>query len=254
MLEHIDISKVLFLDVECVSEKPSYDKLPDNFKELWAHKSKSILRKYDEELEEEEVAALYPERAAIFAEFGKIVCISVGIVRRDKEDKQLKVRLTSFASENEKELLYNFSQMILQHYNDPRKMYLCGHNIKEFDIPYICRRMIINQLPLPAPLQLSGKKPWETPHLLDTMDLWSFGDRKNFTSLNLLAAVLDFPTPKSDMDGSQVGRVYWEEKDLDRISFYCEKDVLATVQLFLRYRRMPILEEEQITHVDRSER
>jgi predicted PolB exonuclease-like 3'-5' exonuclease len=254
MLEHIDISKVLFLDVECVSEKPSYDKLPDNFKELWAHKSKSILRKYDEELEEKEVADLYPERAAIFAEFGKIVCISVGIVRRDKEDKQLKVRLTSFASENEKELLYNFSQMILQHYNDPRKMYLCGHNIKEFDIPYICRRMITNQLPLPAPLQLSGKKPWETPHLLDTMDLWSFGDRKNFTSLNLLAAVLDFPTPKGDMDGSQVGRVYWEEKDLDRISFYCEKDVLATVQLFLRYRRMPILEEEQIVHVDRSER
>lgn len=252
MIENVEISKVLFLDIETVSAKPSYDKLDDNFKELWRHKSKSILRKYDEELTEEEVSALYPERAGIFAEFGKIVCISVGIVRRDKEDKQLKVRLTSFASENEQELLYHFSQLILQHYNDPRNSFLCGHNIKEFDIPYICRRMVINQMPLPLSLQLYGKKPWETTHLLDTMEMWKFGDIKNYTSLNLLAAVLDFPTPKSDMDGSQVGRVYWEEKDLDRISYYCEKDVLATVQLFLRYRRMPILEGEQVVHVSRS--
>jgi len=253
MVENVDISKVLFLDIETVSVKSSYKKLDDNFKELWQHKSKSILRKYDEELDEKEVADLYPERAAIFAEFGKIVCISVGVVRRDKETKELKVRLTSFASENEKELLHEFSKMIMQHYNDPKKTYLCGHNIKEFDIPYICRRMVINQMPLPFSLQLSGKKPWETAHLLDTMEMWKFGDRKNYTSLNLLAAVLDFPTPKGDMDGSQVGRVYWKEKDLDRISFYCEKDVLATVQLFLRYRRLPILEDEQVVHVNRSE-
>lgn len=249
MLENIDISKVLFLDIETVSSKATYDDLDDNFKELWAHKSKSILKKYDEPPEEEEVSELYPERAAIFAEFGKIVCISVGIVRRDKEDKELKLRLTSFASENEKELLHNFSKLVMQHYNDPRQYFFCGHNIKEFDMPYICRRLVINQMPLPLPLQLSGKKPWETAHLLDTMEMWKFGDRKNYTSLNLLAAILDFPTPKGDMDGSQVGRVYWQEKDLDRISFYCEKDVLATVQLFLRYRRTPILEEEQVIHV-----
>ena len=251
MYDNIEIAKILFLDVETVSTKATYGDLSEDFKDLWRHKCKSILRNYDDEVTEEQAAELYPEHAGIFAEFGKIVCISVGFVRRGENDKLLKVRLKSFASENEKELLYEFSQLVLKSFNDPRKYFFCGHNIKEFDMPYICRRLITNQMPLPLPLQLSGKKPWETAHLLDTMEMWKFGDRKNYTSLNLLAAVLDFPTPKSDMDGSQVGRVYWEEKDLDRISFYCEKDVLATVQLFLRYRRMPILEEEQVIHVNR---
>jgi hypothetical protein len=249
MLDRIDIANVLFLDIETVSGRASYNELDDNMKALWQIKAKQVMRS-SEPLEEEEAAGVYNDRAGIFAEFGKIVCISVGIVHRDKDDQLLKLRLKSFASENESELLHEFSQLVFKYYDDTRKQYMCGHNIKEFDIPYICRRMVINQLPFPNALNIAGKKPWETAHLLDTMDYWKFGDRKNFTSLKLLAALLGFPSPKDDIDGSEVGRVYWEDKDLKRIAHYCEKDVLATVQLFLRYRRMPILEEEQVQHVD----
>ena len=247
MPEKIDIADILFLDIETVSGKPEFDGLSEDFQELWKIKARQLARNTDEE--EPDYAALYKGRAAIFAEFGKIVCISVGVVHRDKEDQRLKVRLKSFASENEKELLYEFSQMVFKFYNNPNKHGFCGHNSKEFDIPYICRRMVVHQLPLPTPFNISGKKPWETNHILDTMEMWKFGDRKHYTSLKLLAAVLGFPSPKDDIDGSDVGRVYWEEKDLERLSLYCEKDVLATVQLYLRYKYMPLLEEDQVSHV-----
>lgn len=249
MLQHIDVANVLFLDIETVSNQSDYQALDPTLKTLWGYKSKQILRRYDEELEEKEIEDLYPERAGIFAEFGKIVCISVGIVRRDK-DKKLKVRLKSFASDDEAALLKDFSALVEQYYNNPAKHYICGHNIREFDIPYICRRMIINQLALPKALDLAGKKPWETKHMLDTLELWKFGDYKHYTSLKLLAAILGFPSPKDDIDGSEVGRVYWEEKDLPRISHYCEKDVLATIQLLLRYKLMPLLEDDQVHHVE----
>lgn len=248
----IDIANILFLDIETVSGKPAYKDLSEDFKALWTHKANQQARGREEPLSEEEVAEAYTGKAGIFAEFGKIVCISVGVVHRDK-DKRLRIRLKSFASENESELLYNFSQLVFKYYNDPNKFAFCGHNAREFDIPYICRRLIVNRLPLPAPFDLSGKKPWETKHIIDTMEMWSFGDRKNFTSLKLLAALLGFPSPKDDIDGSDVGRVYWQEKDLPRIAFYCEKDVLATTQLYLRYKLMPLLEEDQVVHVDREE-
>ena len=249
MIEMVDIAHVLFLDIECVCGKPKFEDLRDDLKALWGIKARSVLRKSADEIEPEEIEASYSDKAAIFAEFGKIVCISVGIVVRDPKTQELSVRLKSFASKDEKELLQDFVTLIDQYYNNPHKHFLCGHNIKEFDIPYICRRMVIHQMALPPMLNLSGKKPWETKHLLDTMELWKFGDRKNFTSLKLLAAILDFPSPKDDIDGSEVGRVFWEEDDLPRISLYCEKDVLATIQLFLRYKRMPILTDEQVIHV-----
>ena len=250
MIDKVTIGDVLFLDIETVSNTHHFEDLDPALQDLWRLKSRQILRQYDEELTTEEVSALYPEKAGIYAEFGKIVCISVGSVRRDKVTKELHVRLKSFASDDEAELLRDFSELIQQHYNDPTKYSICGHNIKEFDIPYICRRMVINSLPLPRPLNIAGKKPWETKHLLDTLELWKFGDYKHYTSLKLLAAILGFPSPKDDIDGSEVGRVYWEEKALSRISRYCEKDVLATVQLFLRYQRKPLLKEEQVTHVE----
>lgn len=248
MIDAIDISNVLFLDIETVSEKSSYSELNDAFKSLWQKKSKQILRKYDEDIEESEASELYTERAGIFAEFGKIICISVGIVHRD-DNGRLNVRLKSFAGADEKQLLQDFSRLVEQYYNNPGRQYICGHNIREFDMPYVCRRMVVHQLPFPHALNLAGKRPWEAKHLLDTLELWKFGDYKNYTSLNLLAAVLDFPTPKDGIDGSQVGRVFWEEGDIERIGVYCEKDVLATIQLFLRYKRMPILREEQATSV-----
>lgn len=250
MIETLDIANILFLDIECVSAQASYDELDETFQELWYQKSRNLLRKSVDDLTGEEVEAYYKSKAAIYAEFGKIICISVGIVVRDA-DSNLGVRLKSFAHQDEKQLLADFCQLLEQYYNNPDKHYLCGHNIKEFDIPYICRRLVVHQQSFPKLLQLHGKKPWETKYLLDTMELWRFGDIKAYTSLKLLAALLGFPSPKDDIDGSDVGRVYWEEHDIERISLYCEKDVLATVQLFLRYRRQPILEPEQVRHVNR---
>ncbi|MEM6396478.1 MAG: 3'-5' exonuclease [Bacteroidota bacterium] len=250
-IERIDTTKVLFLDIETVSEKAKYEELEDSFKSLWANKARSVLKRYgsDDSVTEEELHETYVDRAAIYAEFGKILCISVGVLYRDRSDQQLKVRLKSFADHDEAALLKEFSALLDQYYNDPSKHWLCGHNIKEFDVPYVCRRLVVHQLPFPTLLDVSGKKPWETKHLLDTMELWKFGDRKAYTSLKLLAATLGFPSPKDDIDGSMVGRVYWEEQDLDRIAHYCEKDALATAQLFLRYQRKPLLKEEQITHL-----
>lgn len=248
MIEQIDLSKILFLDIETVSEKGDYNDLEAHFQELWKLKCRQIIRQYDEPIDDEQGKELYTEKAGIYAEFGKIVCISVGIVYRNQEG-QLGIRLKSFASSDESALLSEFGALLNQFYHNPNVHYLCGHNIKEFDVPYICRRMVVNQLPLPQLLNIAGRKPWETKYLLDTLELWKFGDYKHYTSLNLLAAVLDFPTPKSDIDGSKVGRVFWEEQDIERIAHYCEKDVVATVQLFLRYRRLPILKDEQITSV-----
>jgi DNA polymerase elongation subunit (family B) len=252
MLENLDIANVLFLDIETVSGMPEYSELSEPFQKLWKLKSRQILRNYDEEIEDDEANALYSDKAGIFAEFGKIVCISVGIVVRDPDTKQLNLRLKSFANDDEAQLLQDFSQLVDQYYNNPNKHYFCGHNIREFDIPYLCRRLIINQLPLPRSLNIAGKKPWETKHLLDTLELWKFGDYKHYTSLHLLTNVFGISSPKEDIDGSEVGSVYWKENDLGRIAEYCEKDVLAVVQLLLKYMRQAILEENQIVHVDKK--
>lgn len=249
MFERLDLTNVLFLDIETVSGTATYEGMSSTMQDLWKIKSRQILRKKEEEMTEEEPAALFPERAGIFAEFGKIVCISVGIVVRQPDTQELKVRLKSFASEDEKELLEAFSELLNQYYNNTSRHYLCGHNLREFDVPYICRRLVINRMPLPAALDIAGKKPWETKHLLDTLEMWKFGDYKNYTSLKLLCAIFGFPSPKDDIDGSEVGRVFWEEDDLPRIARYCEKDVLAVVQLLLSYMRLPLLEEAQIVYV-----
>ena len=249
MIDNIDIANVLFLDIETVSGKANYEELDETFKKLWKHKCKSVTRNYETAIGDEEAAEIYKEKAGIYAEFGKIVCISVGFVARHPKTKQLSVRLKSFADKDEALLLADFAKMVEQYYNNPNKHFFCGHNLREFDIPYICRRMIVHQMKLPHSLNLYGKKPWETQHLLDTMVMWKFGDYKSFTSLKLLAAVLGFPSPKDDIDGSEVGLTFWEEDDLPRIASYCEKDVLAVVQLLLRYKRMPLLEEEQIIFV-----
>ena len=249
MISNIDVAKVLFLDIETVSEKASYEELDDTFQSLWKLKCRAITRNYEEEISDEEASVIYKEKAGIYAEFGKIVCISVGIITRNEFSQELNVRLKSFAYEDESKLLAEFCRMVEQYYNNPNEHYFCGHNIKEFDIPYICRRLVVNQLKIPFALDLFGKKPWETKHLLDTMVFWKFGDYKNYTSLKLLAAVLGFPSPKDDIDGSEVGPTFWENGDLDRIADYCEKDVLAVVQLLLRYKRMPLLEAPQVVHI-----
>ena len=233
----IDFSKILFLDIETVSQEKTFDELSERMQGLWAKKSE-LIGKGDEDASPE---SLY-ERAAIYAEFGKIVCISVGFFNGNR------FRLKSFCSHDEKDLLTDFASMLNRYYNTPDSQ-LCAHNGKEFDFPYIARRMLINGIQIPRILQVAGKKPWET-QFIDTMELWKFGDYKNYTSLELLCAILNIPTPKDDINGSEVGRVYWQENDLKRIQTYCQKDVLAIAQLMLRFNYLPLLEEDQVDYTN----
>jgi DNA polymerase elongation subunit (family B) len=251
MLNYVDIVNVLFLDIETVSESRSYDDLTDEFKKLWKLKARGVLKKYDEEITDEEAADSYAERAGIFAEFGKICCISVGIVTRNKEG-EMKVRIKSYADHDERRVLEDFSKLLNLHFNNSKKHYFCGHNIKEFDIPYICRRMLIHQMEFPDLLDISGKKPWDLEYMLDTLTLWKFGDFKNYTALKVLTACFGIPSPKDDIDGSEVGKTYWELDDLERIAVYCEKDVLAVVHLLMKYKLMPLLEGDAVQFVDRE--
>ncbi|MBU1370908.1 MAG: ribonuclease H-like domain-containing protein [Bacteroidetes bacterium] len=232
MLYNLQFSQVLFLDIETVPASPKFDDLSERMQKLWVKKADKIRKSEDETAGE-----LY-SRAGIYSEFGKIIVISVGFLNGHE------FRIKSFYSDNEKLLLEEFAELLNRYYNYPDSL-LCAHNGKEFDFPYIARRMVINGIDLPLILQIAGKKPWEIKHL-DTMELWKFGDYKNYTSLDLLTAIFDIPTPKDDIDGSMVGGIYWEQHDLERIKEYCQKDVLAIAQLMRRYLNQPLLAEDQI--------
>lgn len=236
MLQKINLEKILFLDIETVAQQSHFSDLDDVFQMHWENKARFIAK------EEESAEDVY-ERAGIYAEFGKIVCISIGAIRIENGVKKL--RLKSFYHDDEKIILTNFFELLNQHYNS-RDDLLCGHNGKEFDFPYIARRALINGIAIPSILDLAGKKPWEVPHL-DTLQLWKFGDYKHYTSLSLLTSIFDIPTPKDDIDGSMVNKVYWKEKDLQRIANYCEKDVVALTQLFLRFRNENLILDENIS-------
>lgn len=240
MLDTLDITKILFLDIETVPQKKTYDELTETEKHLWGKKTDLLNSRNTEPVPPDEMY----ERAGIYAEFGKIVCISVGFIAHSGG---VTLRIKSFYGHDEKQLLSDFGKVVTEHFSTPAHA-LCGHNGKEFDFPYISRRMLVNSVELPEPLNTPGKKPWEVNHL-DTMELWKFGDRKNFTSLEVLAHVFDIPTPKDDIDGSEVRKVYWEEDNLDRIMEYCQKDVVTTVQLMMRYMNRPLFIEENIEFV-----
>ncbi|MGC1514294.1 MAG: 3'-5' exonuclease [Maribacter sp.] len=237
MLEKIPLESILFLDIETVPEKESFDQLDETTKELWEHKSR-----YQRKAEIS--ADAFYDSAGIWAEFGKIICISVGyfIVKEGLKN----FRVTTFHGD-EPALLQEFKSLVNTHFSAPKNV-MCGHNGKEFDFPYIARRMLIHGISLPYKLDLFGKKPWEIPHL-DTMELWKFGDYKHYTSLKLMAHVLGIPSPKEDIDGSMVRDVFYKEKDLGRIISYCELDVLTTAQVFLRLRNEPILTEQEIKRI-----
>lgn len=229
MLQNVPLEKVLFLDIETVPQYGDWSEMDEAHQKLWDKKTK-LQRK--EEFSAEE---FYNERGGIMAEFGKIICISVGLL-----DKSNKLKIKSFYGDDEKKLLEEFGEI----FNSPklREGILCAHNGKEFDFPWIARRFLINGMQPPRPFQLFGKKPWEIPHL-DTMELWKFGDYKSYVSLELLAHVFGIPTPKDDIDGSMVASMYWVEKDLFRIVQYCEKDVLTLANIFRRMRQEDILEK-----------
>ncbi|AWI25009.1 3'-5' exonuclease [Flavobacterium pallidum] len=237
MIEKIQLQNILFLDIETVPCEENYQNLDPDWKVLWEQKTQYQRR-------DEYTPEAFYDRAGIWAEFGKIICISAGYFTLKGDIRHF--RVTSFFGD-EVSLLKDFNNLLNNHFDQPQHV-LCGHNAKEFDIPFLARRMIINGIPIPQKLNLFGKKPWEIPHL-DTLELWKFGDYKHFTSLKLLTKVLGIPSPKGDIDGSQVGHVYYIEKDIDRIITYCEKDVIAVAQVFLKLRREELLIAEEIIHV-----
>jgi 3'-5' exonuclease len=231
------LHNILFLDIETVPQHESFANVPEEWKKLWAKKAELIIRDREKDTPE----SIY-HRAGIYSEFGRIICVSCGIISSTGTGKKL--ILKSFFGEDEKAVLTEFCDM-LDRWSADGNRYLCAHNGKDFDFPYLCRRLIINGMPLPGLLNLAGKKPWEIPHL-DTMEMWKFGDYKHFTSLDLLAQVLGIPTPKDDMDGSMVHEVYWKEKDLSKIVHYCQKDVITAAQIFLRLNNEPLIPADQV--------
>lgn len=232
------LNDILFIDIETVSQSETYEHLDPEWKDLWDLKAKFINKNSPEETSD----SAY-HRAGIYAEFGKIICISCGYIYGTGEDKKL--LLKSFCGEDERQLLIDFKSMLEKSWSRNAEKYLCAHNGKEFDYPYICRRMIANGIKIPEILQISGKKPWDVRHL-DTLELWKFGDFKSYTSLRLLAKVMGIPSPKDDMDGSMVNSVYWVEKDLPRIVHYCEKDVITLAQVLLRMHCESLVKPEHV--------
>jgi uncharacterized protein YprB with RNaseH-like and TPR domain len=229
MLDTIKLSSVLFLDVETAPVVYKYQDLDETMRPLWDSKYR---------FQQADTPETHYKKAGIFAEFAKVICISVGYFNEGS------FRIKSFYRNNEKHLLQDFADLLNKHFNRKEHL-LCAHNGKEFDFPFLCRRMLLNGVKLPKTLNIAGKKPWEINHI-DTMELWKFGDYKSFTSLNLLAAIFNIPTPKDDIDGSDVARIYWEEKDLKRIVTYCQKDVLTVAQLLLRFKGEQLIDNKNI--------
>ncbi|MHC1708191.1 MAG: ribonuclease H-like domain-containing protein [Bacteroidales bacterium] len=232
MLNRINLNDVLFLDIETAPVAPDYARLPENLVKHWDKKARHLRGN------EEEDPEVTFRRAGVFAEFAKIICISTGFI------KQGELRIKSFFGHEEKEILAEFAGMLVKHFNSDKSL-LCAHNGKEFDFPFLARRMLVNRIEIPDILDNAGKKPWEIRHL-DTMELWKFGDYKSFTSLELLTTLLDIPNPKNDIDGSEVGRVYWVDNDLPRIVEYCQRDVIALARLLLRYKNKPLISDDSV--------
>ena len=231
-----NLENILFLDIETIPQYPAYDQCSDELKALWDRKAENLKR-----VEGESPGDIY-NRAGIYAEFGRIVCISTGIIRL--HDGRTSLRIKSFSGDDERTLLAEFAELLNKHFSKQDHK-LCAHNGKEFDFPYLARRMVINRIPIPFILDIAGRKPWEVNHL-DTMELWKFGDFKSYTSLTLLAYALGIPSPKNDIDGSMVWDVYWNDKDLKRIVTYCEKDVEALVNVYLRMKGLEVIPRASI--------
>ncbi|MGQ9847932.1 MAG: 3'-5' exonuclease [Bacteroidales bacterium] len=236
-LNNIPLNKILFLDIETVSQYRDYNELPEVFKQFWSEKAAKI----DKDKTPDD---LY-ERAGIYAEFGKIICISVGLVYNTSNGYF--ARIKSYYGHDEKDLLMRFFELLNTKYSG-EDHFLCAHNGKEFDFPYIARRALIHRIKLPKILDIAGCKPWEVRHL-DTMELWRFGDYKSYTSLNLLSAIFDIPSPKDDISGKDIYRIYYHEKDLNRIVTYCQKDVVTLIRVFMSYRGDEIITDDKIEFV-----
>ncbi|MCP9750869.1 ribonuclease H-like domain-containing protein [Ferruginibacter sp. HRS2-29] len=239
-MQQVRTEDVIVIDIETVSEHPDFESMNENWQHLWEEKVARVVP------EGTSVGEFYPMRAGVMAEFSKIICISIGYFNKEQ---QLRMRIKSFYGDDEKKILQDFLATLQKIESINNKWAFAGHNIREFDIPFICRRLVVNNIPLPRYLDFQNMKPWET-NIIDTFQYWRFGDYKHYTSLKLLAAALGIPSPKDDIDGSMVGEVYWKEKNIKRIATYCQKDVITTGNIFLRFKNLPLLGEGDIDIVE----
>lgn len=238
-----ELGNILFLDIETASLEADFSEMPERLQSEWLKKEQHIAGK-DLSIEP---GSLFFQKAGIYAEFGKVICVGVGYFHFVEQENKLEFRTKSYCGSEEFELLENFTQLL-----NKKPWVLCAHNGKEFDFPYLSRRILINRIPLPEPLQLAGKKPWEIRHL-DTLELWKFGDYKHYTRLELLASVFDIPTSKEDIDGSMVNETFYRKGDLDSIRKYCLRDVLVTAQIYLAFQGLPPEMIETVIHTDGPE-
>lgn len=243
-----NLKRILFLDIETATAVPNYSELNEELKEFWKIRYQRQVHIQDN-ITDDELASYFENKAAIFAEYAKIVCISVGFLTSDKEDAEFRVK--SFFGDDERQILIDFSDLLGAHFYDPFSCFICGHNIKEFDIPFLCRRYIVNNLPLPIIMNITGHKPWQIHHLLDTLELWKFGDYKHYSSLDLLCNILSIESPKNEMSGKDVSRKYWDGH-IEEITHYCERDVVATARVYLRCIGANIFSDEKIVFAPRN--
>lgn len=234
-----ELRDILFLDIETVACTDNFQSLDERLKVQWSRKAGFLKR--EEGITDED---LFHQRAGIYAEFGKIICIAVGKLY-DTESGEIGLKTKAYFGHDEKKILLDFNYMLEK--MEGAAIRLCAHNGKEFDFPYLCRRMLVHGISPPTALNLSGRKPWETPHL-DTMEMWKFGDYKHYTSLDLLTAIFNIPSSKSDMDGSQVNAVYYRDKNLEKIKTYCVNDVVVLTQLYLKLKNLSLIGSKNIIH------
>ncbi|MDN5212523.1 3'-5' exonuclease [Fulvivirgaceae bacterium BMA12] len=241
MYEKDNLSQLLFIDIETVAQCEDYLQLDHSSQLFWQKKAANFKNESGLNVRE-----IYEQRAGIYAEFGKIVSIGLGYFKFDGEEN-LTFRVKAITNDDELLILREFTDLLRRKF-DQEKLIFCAHNGKEFDFPYLCRRMTVNRITIPEALSLRGKKPWEVKHL-DTMDMWKFGDRKQYTSLDLLANILGVESSKDDITGSDVNTVYYRDKNLNRIAAYCKKDVVVTAQVYLALQHMPLLSNDDIVMV-----
>ncbi len=232
---------LLFIDIETVSAEGEFSRLSDRMKALWLHKASFLSNPSN--LNDED---FYFDRAGIYAEYGKIISIGVGFFHWN-DDNEVCLKVKSISYDDEAQVLREFKVLIEKKYK-PTSLSLCAHNGKEFDYPYICRRMLVNGIDIPKALQISGRKPWEIPHF-DTLDMWKFGDKKHYTSLELLAALFNIPSSKIELSGDQVNHTYYRENDLAKIARYCREDIIVLAQLFLKFQNLALVEERNIERI-----
>ncbi|KEO72836.1 3'-5' exonuclease [Anditalea andensis] len=236
-----DLRNILFLDIETVSQTGRLEELDTRLQSEWLKKHQQIIK--DENISPEDS---YFQKGGIYAEFGQVICVGVGYYVYNPDEDKLHFRTKTFGAASENEILWQFRELL-----EKKRWTLCAHNGKEFDFPYLCRRMLVNQIPLPDVLQLAGKRPWEIRHI-DTLELWKFGDYKHYTRLELLAALFGIASSKEDIDGSQVNETYYKDQGLDTIRLYCLRDVEVTARLYLAYQGLPSDLQIEIVNLDQE--